>query len=228
MCNRHALLQETFGSRGVLPDFELCGLIVSQRTEVHEASRIAAPVVLRVRGVRWARSVPLPRLSGPTALHVHEVLLELQSAKPHALLSLQKTMRPHSSKSARVAPRLPKVSWSSACRIYACQPFWPTVGSLRSGLRGVVLVEGTSDRRAVEALARRRGRDLEAEGVAVVPMGGYGNLPRLLERVPRRPTRGPLRRRRGAAFPARARVRRPRASSSASGSTRARATSRTS
>ena len=45
----------------------------------------------------------------------------------------------------------------------------------------MVLVEGTSDRRAVEALARRRGRDLEAEGVAVVPMGGYGNLPRVLE-----------------------------------------------
>lgn len=49
-------------------------------------------------------------------------------------------------------------------------------------MRGVVLVEGTSDRNAVEAVARRRGRDLEAEGVAVVPMGGYGNLPRVLER----------------------------------------------
>jgi hypothetical protein len=47
-------------------------------------------------------------------------------------------------------------------------------------LRAVVLVEGVSDRGAVEALARRRGRDLEAEGVAVVPMGGYGNLPRVL------------------------------------------------
>jgi hypothetical protein len=46
----------------------------------------------------------------------------------------------------------------------------------------VVLVEGTSDRGAVETLARRRGRDLEAEGVAVVAMGGYGSLPRLLER----------------------------------------------
>ena len=34
---------------------------------------------------------------------------------------------------------------------------------------------------AVEALARRRGRDLEAEGIAIVPMGGYGNLPRVLE-----------------------------------------------
>ena len=43
-----------------------------------------------------------------------------------------------------------------------------------------MLVEGASDRRAVETLARRRGRDLDAEGVAVVAMGGYGNLPRLL------------------------------------------------
>jgi hypothetical protein len=47
-------------------------------------------------------------------------------------------------------------------------------------LRAVVLVEGKSDRRAVETLARRRGRDLAAEGVTVVPMGGYGNLPRVL------------------------------------------------
>lgn len=49
-------------------------------------------------------------------------------------------------------------------------------------LRAAILVEGTSDRRAVEALARRRGRDLRAESVAVVPMGGYGNLPRMLAR----------------------------------------------
>lgn len=47
-------------------------------------------------------------------------------------------------------------------------------------LHGVVLVEGTSDRLAVATLARRRGRDLHADGVAIVPMGGYGNLPRLL------------------------------------------------
>ena len=44
-----------------------------------------------------------------------------------------------------------------------------------------MLVEGTSDGRAVETLAGRRGRDLEDEGVAIVPMGGYGNLPRLVE-----------------------------------------------
>lgn len=38
--------------------------------------------------------------------------------------------------------------------------------------RAVVLVEGTSDRIAVEALARRLGRDLAAEGVVVVAIGG--------------------------------------------------------
>src|SRR5690242_1257140 len=48
--------------------------------------------------------------------------------------------------------------------------------------RAAVLVEGTSDKLAVETLARRRGRDLEAAGFAVVPMGGYGNLPRVLAR----------------------------------------------
>jgi hypothetical protein len=49
-------------------------------------------------------------------------------------------------------------------------------------VRAVILVEGTSDRKAVETLARRRGRDLAAEEVAVVPMGGYGNLTRFLDR----------------------------------------------
>jgi hypothetical protein len=46
----------------------------------------------------------------------------------------------------------------------------------------VILVEGVSDQRAVEALAARRGRDLAAEGVAVVPIGGAGNIRRFLER----------------------------------------------
>ena len=36
----------------------------------------------------------------------------------------------------------------------------------------MVLVEGLSDRHAVDALARRRGRDLVAEGVEVVAIGG--------------------------------------------------------
>ena len=38
--------------------------------------------------------------------------------------------------------------------------------------RAVVLVEGTSDQVALETLAERRGRDLEAEQIAIVPIGG--------------------------------------------------------
>ena len=38
--------------------------------------------------------------------------------------------------------------------------------------QAVVLVEGPSDRIALETLAARRGRDLAAEGVAVVAIGG--------------------------------------------------------
>lgn len=48
--------------------------------------------------------------------------------------------------------------------------------------RAVVLVEGVSDQHAVEALARRRGRDLEAEGVSVVPIGGAQAVGRFLAR----------------------------------------------
>ena len=49
--------------------------------------------------------------------------------------------------------------------------------------RAVVLVEGVSDQLAVEALAARRGRDLAAEDVAVVPIGGAGNIWRFLEEL---------------------------------------------
>ena len=51
-----------------------------------------------------------------------------------------------------------------------------------AGLRAVVLVEGVSDQRAVETLATRRGRDLAAEGVSVVPMGGSKSIGRFLDR----------------------------------------------
>jgi hypothetical protein len=47
--------------------------------------------------------------------------------------------------------------------------------------RTVVLVEGVSDRAAVEALAVRRGRDLPGEGVRVVPMGGATNIGHFLD-----------------------------------------------
>ena len=47
--------------------------------------------------------------------------------------------------------------------------------------RAVVLVEGISDCAALEALARRRGRDLDAEGVSIVPIGGAQAIGRFLK-----------------------------------------------
>jgi hypothetical protein len=44
-----------------------------------------------------------------------------------------------------------------------------------STLRAVVLVEGTSDLVALHTLAERSGRDLSAEGIEVVAMGGITN-----------------------------------------------------
>lgn len=46
----------------------------------------------------------------------------------------------------------------------------------------MILVEGVSDRRAVETLAVRRGRDLAAEGVSVVAIGGAHAIGAALER----------------------------------------------
>ena len=46
--------------------------------------------------------------------------------------------------------------------------------------RAALLVEGVSDRIALETLAERRGRDLEAEGVAVVAIGGAQAIVRFL------------------------------------------------
>ncbi|HEX7132328.1 MAG TPA: TOPRIM nucleotidyl transferase/hydrolase domain-containing protein [Iamia sp.] len=50
----------------------------------------------------------------------------------------------------------------------------------RDGLRAVVFVEGASDHAALLALAARQGRDLDAEGVAVVPMDGFSGIGRFL------------------------------------------------
>jgi hypothetical protein len=47
--------------------------------------------------------------------------------------------------------------------------------------RAVVLVEGFSDQRALEAVAERRGRNLAAEGVSIVPMGGAQAIGRFLD-----------------------------------------------
>ena len=51
-----------------------------------------------------------------------------------------------------------------------------------SSARTVVLVEGVSDARALEALARRRGRDLAAERISILPIGGAKNIGAFLER----------------------------------------------
>jgi hypothetical protein len=48
--------------------------------------------------------------------------------------------------------------------------------------RGVLLVEGISDQRALEALAARRGRNLGAEGVSVLAIGGAQAIGRFLDR----------------------------------------------
>jgi hypothetical protein len=56
---------------------------------------------------------------------------------------------------------------------------------MRTGVeaRAVVLVEGHSDASAIETLAERRGRDLDAEGVIVVPIGGASKIGSFLERL---------------------------------------------
>jgi OLD-like protein len=47
--------------------------------------------------------------------------------------------------------------------------------------RAVVLVEGVSDQRALEALAQRRGRNLDAEGISIVPIGGSKSIGSFLD-----------------------------------------------
>ena len=50
-----------------------------------------------------------------------------------------------------------------------------------SSAKSVVLVEGVTDRFALETLAKRTGRDLDAEGVVVIPTGGATNFGRFLD-----------------------------------------------
>lgn len=47
----------------------------------------------------------------------------------------------------------------------------------------VILVEGVSDQLALEALARRKGRDLEQEGVSVVAIGGAQAIGKQVQRL---------------------------------------------
>ena len=48
---------------------------------------------------------------------------------------------------------------------------------------GLVIVEGDSDRVALETLAKRRGRDLAKEGVEIVAIGGAHAIRRYLEKL---------------------------------------------
>ena len=47
--------------------------------------------------------------------------------------------------------------------------------------RTFLLVEGASDKTALETLAARRGRDLEVEGVSIIPMGGATTIGHFLD-----------------------------------------------
>ena len=51
-----------------------------------------------------------------------------------------------------------------------------------SDSRAIVLVEGISDQIALETLAARRGRDLDSEGISVLPIGGAHAIGRFLTR----------------------------------------------
>ena len=52
-----------------------------------------------------------------------------------------------------------------------------------SGISAVVLVEGVSDQAALGALAKRLGRNLEAEGVSIVAMGGASAIGDSIESI---------------------------------------------
>lgn len=64
-------------------------------------------------------------------------------------------------------------------RIMVLRP--ATTGGIPFDARAIVLVEGASDRRALEALAERRGRDLVAERISVVSIGGSKNIASFLD-----------------------------------------------
>jgi hypothetical protein len=59
----------------------------------------------------------------------------------------------------------------------------PTPHQVTTPLNAVVLVEGISDQFALEALARRRGRNLAAEGVSILAMHGATNIGGFLARL---------------------------------------------
>jgi len=71
-----------------------------------------------------------------------------------------------------------------------CQPVFGRPGDVRatlvsmSGPNLVIAVEGVSDRVVLELLARRQRRDLVAEGIEIVPIGGAHAISRFLSELP--------------------------------------------
>ncbi len=61
-------------------------------------------------------------------------------------------------------------------RTWVDPDFNPSQGAEAFFPRTVVLVEGVSDKLALEALAARRGRNLDGAGIAIVAMGGATNI----------------------------------------------------
>ncbi|MEP6479400.1 MAG: TOPRIM nucleotidyl transferase/hydrolase domain-containing protein [Rhodoglobus sp.] len=57
----------------------------------------------------------------------------------------------------------------------------PAVATLAGGIRIAVLVEGESDRVAIETLAERLGRNLASEAVCVMALGGVTSIGRFLD-----------------------------------------------
>jgi OLD-like protein len=72
--------------------------------------------------------------------------------------------------------RLVAVTGPAGGRNTALEAAAARVRAAADGSCTVVLVEGVSDQFAVESLAARRGRNLDTEGVFVVPMGGATNF----------------------------------------------------
>ena len=74
------------------------------------------------------------------------------------------------------------VSANTSNRTYARSALNVQYGLAVQQPHAVVLVEGLSDQSALEALAVRRGRNLDAEGVSVVSIGGAQAIGRFLHR----------------------------------------------
>jgi hypothetical protein len=72
--------------------------------------------------------------------------------------------------SDRVPGPRPPLDPDAACRLVVA-----------AGAGAAILVEGWSDQAALETLARRRGRDLHAEGIVIVPIGGATNVHRFVQ-----------------------------------------------